>query len=206
MRRYPYRFRNNRSSVLHAKPHGCYYMANHCLNSLEFLLFLLPNMKKSKSLYSTYTFGAFLKAVIIKAICIGAIAYLIIHFNENRAVVGIFIALAVLLFTISGTEYIVVYPDRFEIKSDALINISKAKTTFSYQETEGVYGEPAPTTGEIITYTLLRPFTRLGKTEGRKLYIQLKNGKEVLFWIDIYSQDLSKAITMINNQLSKKPA
>jgi hypothetical protein len=166
---------------------------------------LLPNMK-SKSLYSTYTFSLFLKAVVMKATCIGAIAYLIIHFNENRVVVGIFIALALLLFIISGTEYIVVYPDRFEIKSDALINISKAKRSFAYQEINGVSGEPAPTTEEIITYTLLRPFTRLRKTEGRKLYIQLKNGKEVLFWIDIYSQDLSKAITMINNQLVKKNA
>ena len=161
---------------------------------------------KSKSLYSTYTFGAFLNAVIVKAICIGAIAYLIIHFNENPVLIGILTVLALLLFIISGNEYIIVYHDRFEIKSDALINISKVKTTFSYQEIESVSGEPAPTTGEIIPYTLLRPFTRLGKTEGRKLYIQLKNGKEVLFRIDIYSQGLSKAITVINNQLSKKPA
>jgi hypothetical protein len=121
-------------------------------------------------------------------------------------VVGIFIALALLLFCTAGTEYIIVYPDRFEIKSDALINISKVKSSFTYQEIEGVSGEPAPTTGEIITYTLLRPFTRLRKTEGRKLYIQLKNGKEVLFWIDIYSQDLTKSISVINNQLSKKNA
>ena len=180
-------------------------MVNHCLNTIEFLLSLLPAMK-SKRIYSTYTFNLFLKTVVIKAICIGAIAYLIIHFNENPVVIGVFIAVALFLFIISGTEYIIVYPDRFEIKSDALINISKAKTTFSYQEIEGVSGEPAPTTEEIITYTLLSPFTRLRKTEGRKLYIQLKNEKEVLLRIDIYSEALSKAITVINNQLSKKRA
>jgi hypothetical protein len=156
---------------------------------------------KAKSLYSTYTFGIFLKALVIKALCIGAIAYLIIHFNENPVLIGIFIALTLLFFSISGTEYIIVYPDRFEIKSDALIYLSKVKSSFSYQEIEGVSGEPAPTTQEIITYILLRPFTRLRKTEGRKLYIQLKNGKELLYWIDIYSQELSKVITIINDQI-----
>jgi hypothetical protein len=158
---------------------------------------------KSKSLYSTYTFSFFLRALVIKAICIGGIAYLIIHFDENPLLIGILITLALIFFSISGTEYLVVYTDHFEIKSDALINVSKAKTTFSYQEIEGVSGEPSPTTEEVITYTLLRPFTRLRKTEGRKLYIQLKNEKEVLFWIDIYSQDLLNAITVINSQLSK---
>lgn len=180
-------------------------MVNHCLNTIEFLLSLLPAMK-SKSLYSTYTFSLFLKTVVIKAICIGAIAYLIIHFNENRIVVGIFIALALLLFIISGTEYIIVYPDWFEIKSDALINISKAKTTFSYQEIENVFGEPAPTTQEVAAYIILSLFIKIRNTEGRKLYIKLKNGKELLCWLDIYSQDLSTAISVINNQLSKKPA
>lgn len=180
-------------------------MVNHRFNANEFLLSLLPAMK-SKSLYSTYTFSLFLKAVVLKAICIGAIAYLIIHFNENPVVIGVFIALALFLFIISGTEYIIVYPDRFEIKSDALINISKAKTTFSYQEIEGVSGEPAPTAEEIATYIILRSFIRMRSTEARKLYIQLKNGQELICWIDIYSQDLTKAISVINNQLSNKPA
>lgn len=180
-------------------------MVSHCLNSLEFLLFLWPNMK-SRSLYSTYTFGIFLKTVVIKAICIGAITYLMIHFNENPVVIGVFIALALFLFIFSGTEYIIVYPDQFEIKSDALINISKAKTTFSYQEIEGVSGEPAPTTEEVATYIILKLFIRMRNTEGRKLYIKLKNGKELLCWLDIYSPDLSKAITVINNQLKEKTA
>ena len=161
---------------------------------------------KSKSLYSTYTFGIFTKAVVIKAICVGAIAYLIIHFNENRIVVGIFIALALLLFSVSGTGYIIVYPDRFEIKSGALINTSKVKRSFTYQEIEVVSGEPATSAQEVVTYALLKPFIKLRNTEGRKLYIKLKNGKEVLFWIDIYSQDLTKSISVINNQLSKQNA
>jgi hypothetical protein len=152
-------------------------MVHHCLNVIEFLLLLLPSMK-SKSLYSTYNFGIFLKAVVLKAICIGVIVYLIIHFNENPVLIGILIAMALIFFCISGTEYIVVYTDHFEIKSDALINVSKAKTTFSYQEIKGVSGEPAPTTEEIITYALLRPFTRLRKTAAENCIYNLKMRKK----------------------------
>ena len=164
---------------------------------------------KSKSLYSTYNPGIFIKGVVLKAACIGAIVYLIIHFKENPVLIGIFITLVLIFFCISGTEYIVVYTDRFEIKSDALreiSKISKVKISFSYQEIEGVSGAPAPKTEEVVTYALLKTFTRLRNTEGRKLYIQLKSGQELIYWIDIYSHDLTKAISVINSQLSKKPA
>jgi hypothetical protein len=158
---------------------------------------------KSKPLYSTYSFSNFARSLALKIICIAAIIYLIIHFNENRVVIGVCIAFALLLLVASGTDYILIYPDHFEIRSDALINISRDKKSFNYREVALITGEPKPTASEAVAYILLRPFIKSGNTNSRKLFVQLKNGQELQYDLDISSQELLKVITMINSRLRK---
>ena len=139
-------------------------------------------------------------------ILLSVILYLSYHYTENPIVIGVLIGITVLFFLMYGTEYISVYEDRFEVKTDSLVHLFNKRNVYHYKDIREITGEPRSTTQEIVAYAVFRIFLRQRDGHMHILYVTDRNGSTKKLLLSIHLADLEKATIVIREQLKNYKA
>jgi hypothetical protein len=98
-------------------------------------------MDNSKPVYKTRSPRQWFEEVIGRAACLIGMGAAIYNFNENPVVISIFIAVLLFVLLCTGSQTIMVYPDRFVIQDDAPLRRFWFTQTYNFVNVKGFTSE-----------------------------------------------------------------
>jgi hypothetical protein len=136
-------------------------------------------MKKDTILYRFNFFNGQFSAWIWRLVCLVAIGFVGMHFEENPTVVSVVILFFAVVFCIISYEDILVFEDRFEYHDFSLFNRKSKMKVFLFSEIKVVKCRGLGDLGTVAVAFILRAALRSRSSERRSTLIDIetKDGK-----------------------------
>lgn len=164
---------------------------------------------KPKLIYHASSFSEFIWSLLLRLACVFAIAYLLMHFEENRVVISVLIGVCLLFIFILGDDQIFVYSDRVVHSTNSLASIlfkTKGKS-YEIREIEKAYLKPKPEEkmpnaleiGVIVLLVAILPKRRKSHSTTNPIFFDTKAGKRWQINTDLSEYEMKKVVETVNH-------
>ena len=130
----------------------------------------------------------------MRLLFLGVAIYAAFHYEENKPVVAIVVAIFIFMILLSGLEYINIYDDRFELVNSSVIPYFTKRQIFYYSDLKEVQYDGAATVFTDI----------IAQRAWNKLFVTLKSEEVKNLSTYMFLGQLKEATGQINRLIKSK--
>jgi len=159
----------------------------------------------AKPVYKAASDLDFFLSMLYRLICLAAILFLWVHYEENPSVIIVASLVCFLLFLLIGSDEIVVYPDKIIEKSTSIVSLFSKGKAYDISEIRSAYllKEAASTADEAAIasfFKFIMPKMRHYKRNSPNIInLELKNGKIIQLSSTLEEYKMEELVKAINS-------